>query len=644
MHVKKVTGITKDFMRGADVSSYLSQEKSGVIYYDEHGNPGNHFEILKKAGFNYVRIRIWNDPFDEDGNGYGAGNCDLACAIEIGKRATAAGLRTKIAFHYSDFWADPGKQMSPKAWIGMDIANRAQALYEYTYESVTALLEAGVDVGIVAVGNENNATSDGAGMAGVDGRWDTPEQAANLLKLFKAGTEATRNAAKHCGKADLKIAVHIADPYQNENYLNFAARLSEAKIDYDIYGSSYYPFWHGTQENLTDILTQVSQKYDIDVFCVELSYPTTIDDGDGFEVYKIKYGEKYQYAISPQGQANAIRDVSQAIANVPGGRGLGVFLWEPTWIPVGPPSNWEQNFALWEAHGSGWAASYGASYNPQIAGRYGGTGWDNKSVFDFNGHPLPSITVFKDIYEGREPEGGIVIDVVEDAEVEVEYFEGLTIEAIMAALPCTALAIYSDNTHKDLPVSWDMVPIMDALAQMEAKPHVRYLELTGITADDGRAHCTLLIAPKNLVQNPSFEAEDMGMWKTVYIAGENYASRHTRSPKLGENSFGFSRPVPLAAHFTLEQDIVIENTGTYTFEASVTGDYAKENAENEFYAYVNINGELVKKEAFDLPGYRGFNVPKISGIEARAGDIVTIGFAFKASKGISGAIDDVFFY
>ena len=528
----------------------------------------------------------------------------------------------KIAFHYSDFWADPGKQMSPKAWRGMDIHTRAKALYDFTYDSVKALLEAGVDLGIVAVGNENNAGIDGAGMAGADGHWDTPEQAVDLLKLFKAGTEATRKAEKECNAKDLEIAVHIANPEVPQNYINFADRLAEAKIDYDLFGSSYYPFWHGTLENLTDVLTKVSQKHNIDVFCVETSYPTTIDDGDAFEVYPIKYGEEHSYAISPQGQANAIRDVCQAIADVPNKRGRGVFLWEPCWIPVGSPSNWEHNFAIWQEHGSGWASSYASSYNPQIKGMYGGSGWDNKSLFDFEGHPLPSLTIFKDIDGGRE------------ADVEIDVIESCEADGI-DNLPKTVLAIYNDNSKKQLPVTWD-------IAGLDKLGHgVHHIVVKGtISGQSKLAECTLRITPKNLLKNGGFEDEDMTMWRV----NTPYATRRSTCPKMGSYSFGFTRPVPLPAQVNIEQDVQIDSDGTYSACAFLSGDCAKIDAENSFRMYVKINGTEQTEVHIDLPGYRKWSKPEIAGLHLNSGDMVTIGFDFAASKGINVVMDDVYFH
>ena len=117
--VTPVEGITDDFIKGMDISSVLVQEASGVKYYDEAGKETDLFKVLADAGINYIRVRVWNDPYDADGNGYGGGNCDVNTAAEIGKRAAKYGMKLLVDFHYSDFWADPNKQMSPKAWEAM---------------------------------------------------------------------------------------------------------------------------------------------------------------------------------------------------------------------------------------------------------------------------------------------------------------------------------------------------------------------------------------------------------------------------------------------------------------------------------------------------------------------------------------------
>ena len=159
--VQPVEGISDDFIRGMDASAVLSIEKSGAKYYGFDGKEQDVFKTLAEGGVNYIRLRVWNDPYDENGNGYGGGNNDVATAVELGKRATEYGMKVSIDFHYSDFWADPKKQHVPKAWKGMTADEKADALYTFTKDSLKEILDAGVDVGMVQVGNEiNNGMSD----------------------------------------------------------------------------------------------------------------------------------------------------------------------------------------------------------------------------------------------------------------------------------------------------------------------------------------------------------------------------------------------------------------------------------------------------------------------------------------------------
>ena len=134
IYVEPVKGIEDDFIRGMDASSVLSVENSGAKYYGFDGNEQDVFQTLAESGVNYIRLRVWNDPYDENGNGYGGGNNDVETAIELGKRATKYGMKVSIDFHYSDFWADPKRQHAPKAWEGMDIEEKSEALYGFLSE------------------------------------------------------------------------------------------------------------------------------------------------------------------------------------------------------------------------------------------------------------------------------------------------------------------------------------------------------------------------------------------------------------------------------------------------------------------------------------------------------------------------------
>ena len=145
LHIEAVEGLREDFIFGMDASSVIAEEKSGVSYLGFDGKAQDVFCTLAQAGVNYIRVRVWNDPFDAEGHGYGGGNCTVDTALEIGKRATKYGMKLLVDFHYSDFWADPGKQMVPKAWKDMDLETKAAALEQYTRESLQKLKDAGVD-------------------------------------------------------------------------------------------------------------------------------------------------------------------------------------------------------------------------------------------------------------------------------------------------------------------------------------------------------------------------------------------------------------------------------------------------------------------------------------------------------------------
>ena len=141
--------VPASFRFGADVSTVLSEENSGVVYRNRDGEPTDLFVLLKEAGWDTVRVRVWNDPFDEDGRGYGGGNCGVANAVEIARRCKETGLSLIVDFHYSDFWADPAKQMSPKEWVTMDLTQKCSALYAFTTDALTQIAATGVDIWMV---------------------------------------------------------------------------------------------------------------------------------------------------------------------------------------------------------------------------------------------------------------------------------------------------------------------------------------------------------------------------------------------------------------------------------------------------------------------------------------------------------------
>lgn len=388
LYVQKVEDMPEDFILGMDASCVPALEAGGVKYYDYDGVEKDVFRILSENGVNYIRVRVWNDPYDGEGHGYGGGNCDIDTAVAIGRRAGKYGMKLLVNFHYSDFWADPAKQMVPKAWKGMDIDTKAEALYQYTKESLQKLKDAGVDVGMVQIGNETNGSFCGESSNAVGG-WK------RIMQLMSAGSKATREVLPNA-----LIAVHFTNPEKATNYDSYAKNLDYYQVDYDVFASSYYPYWHGTLDNLAQVLGKISVTYGKKVMVAETSYAFTEEDSDFFgNTIGSGGGIIKDYPFTYQGQANLVRDVVDTVVHTFGG--IGVFYWEGTWISSGG-TTYEENQKLWYTYGSGWATPYAAEYDPEDAGKWpGGCAVDNQAFFDAQGHATEALKVFGMMFQGN---------------------------------------------------------------------------------------------------------------------------------------------------------------------------------------------------------------------------------------------------
>ena len=366
-------------IRGADISSVLALEKSGVKFHNDIDyKEEDIFKILADKGVNYIRVRVWNDPHDSSGNSYGGGNNDVKTAAEIGRRAAQYGMKLLVDFHYSDFWADPEKQRTPKAWKNYSVDEKGSAIYYYTLESLQTIREAGADIGMVQIGNETNGV-----MCGENDMYQ-------ICKMMKAGCNAVRDF-------DISVlrVLHFADPSSGQ-YPWYAKILNECEVNYDVFATSYYPYWHGTTANLTSVLKNIADTYDKYVMVAETAYPYTSEDGDKFVnvVSSDSANVDFRYEISVDGQAECFTDVFQAVANV-GEKGIGVFYWEPAWI--GKDTSYGEQVGTWEKYGSGWATSHAKEYDSsaEIAG---GSSYDNQALFNFWGYPIDSLNVYSHIY------------------------------------------------------------------------------------------------------------------------------------------------------------------------------------------------------------------------------------------------------
>ena len=609
--VEPVDGISDDFYRGMDASAVLALENSGVKYYNFDGKEQDVFMTLAQAGVNYIRLRVWNDPYDENGNGYGGGNNDVATAIALGQRATKYGMKVCIDFHYSDFWADPKKQFVPKAWEGMDIEEKSDALYNFTLESLTQLLDAGVNVGMVQIGNEINN--------GMSGETDV----ANVRKLLTAGSKAVREAAANSGK-EILVAVHYTNIDDMKKLDTLLTGLQVKEIDYDIVGLSFYPYWHGTIEDLKNAIIHIRDTYGKKVYVAENAYCYTAEDGDG-SANSVEGTDDLAegYSASVQGQANEVRDVCAAASEA---GAEGVFYWEGTWIPVGPAD--ADNSDLWEKYGSGWASSYASGYDPKDAGQYyGGCSWDNQAMFDFTGHPLASLNVFKYLKYGAT------------APLAVDSIPAVTVACNIGTdpeLPDTVSVIYNDRSEAQVPVIWNT----DDVAAIDTENGGNFT-VSGTLEDGTEVTAAVTVDRINYVQNPSFEDSDTSMW-TVNYSGETDPTDYqvkAADAHSGEVAFHFwSGSADM--DFSIEQSFTDLEPGTYELSAFSQGGDLSDDASMELYALVD-GRELTAP--FKLTTYADWQNPAIPEIKVTDGSL-TIGVRYKCNVNSWGTLDDVTLY
>lgn len=606
--VQKVDGLNDDFIKGVDISSIIVLEESNVRFYRESGEEDDLFTILADADINYVRVRVWNDPYDVQRNGYGGGNNDLKKAIEIGKRATANGMKVLVDFHYSDFWADPAKQQVPKAWEKMSFEDKKIAMYDYTKSSLQMMLDSGVDIGMVQVGNETTESFVG------ESDWE------KMSQLFNQGSQAVRDV-----DPNILVALHFTNPETAGRYETIVKTLAVNDVDYDVFASSYYPFWHGTLENLTSELQHVADTYGKKVMVAETSYTYTDEDGDGHEnTAPQDSGQVLNYPITVQGQANAIRDVIDAVAKV-GEAGIGVFYWEPAWLPVGPASELEKNKELWEKHGSGWASSYAKEYDPEDAGKwYGGSAVDNQALFDFAGKALASLNVFKYVKTGA-----IATRTID--EVKTPTFSITLGESVI--LPETVQVVYNDGNTEEVPVTWNMSDLEGAVKNGVGS----YIIAGTITNENLEVKAHLQINRENFVMNPSFEDEDRSMWRIEETTPQTQFQNKMEDAKTGQYSLHFYSDH--SVQFKIEQEITDLTPGYYNFNLFLQGGDA---VDQDIFIYART-AEREYKLASSVDGWLNWNNPELTDILVKDGNI-TIGIAVAANAGAWGTIDDFYLY
>ena len=621
VYVEKIEGLDDDFITGVDISSYLSEIKSGAIFYDKNGtalDEQGFFNLLAQGGSNYVRVRVWNDPYDASGNGYGGGNNDLETAKIIGQYATNAGMKVLVDFHYSDLWADPGKQKAPKAWESMSVEEKETAIYEYTKKSLSYLLENGVNVGMVQVGNETTSKFCG------ESDW------TQICKLFNAGSKAIREVSP-----DVMVAIHMTNPERSGNYAKLAKTLNDNGVDYDVFASSYYPYWHGTLDNLTSVLKNVADTYGKKVMVAETSWAFSLADGDGHDnTVRVGNNDSNQpYDFSVQGQVTEIASVAQAVANV-GDAGIGIFYWEAAWIPVQyaydaegklVDSIYADNKIAWETYGSGWASSYAAEYDAEDAGKwYGGSAVDNQAWFDFNGKALDTVNVYNYMRTGTKVAATVTGVLVDDVTIELKDIENLI-------MPTDVTVSYNTGETKECPVTWNDSEIDEAVATGVGSytVHGTYV----LDEEACEISTTLTILPNNLVVNGGFE-NGLDNWNVVNFNTSDASS----NSKNGIGCLHFYTGTA-GTEFSATQEIVVD-AGIYQASAFVQGGGAGES--DVFAVEVSVDGETYSDNA-GVSGWKNWANPVVSDIVVENDQTtLTLTLSVKdTTAGVWGSFDDV---
>ncbi|MFI7547802.1 arabinogalactan endo-beta-1,4-galactanase [Actinoplanes sp. NPDC049599] len=333
---------------GADVSHVSKNEDHGAVYRTAAGQRRDPFRLLADNNVNTIRLKVWVNPAD----GYN----NLADVLGKARRAKAAGQQLLIDFHYSDAWADPGKQNKPAAWAALGFEQLKQAVYDHTYRVLHELRAQGTPAAMAQVGNEING-----GMLWPDGRWDNWD---GLAALLTAGSTAVTAASP-----GTKVVLHLAEGGNNGGHRWWFDQATARNVPFDVIAVSHYVYWHGSLGALQANLLDLSTRYGKPVMVTETAYGfTTAENDHETNIFTAALAEAGGYPATPRGQSDALRDILTVVAGVPDA--LGVFYWEPTWTAV---------------DGAGWDPADPSS----------GDGWENQALFDYRGRALPALSVFR---------------------------------------------------------------------------------------------------------------------------------------------------------------------------------------------------------------------------------------------------------
>lgn len=343
--------LNREFMRGMDISSLPEMLEHGKKYFDFDGREKDPLVLIKENGANYIRLRVWNEPENVKESG---GYCDPAKTVAFARRIKEMGFSLFLDFHYSDWWADPGKQNKPRSWEDLPLPELAQALYDFTKTVLQALDDAGAYPDMVQIGNEIRN-----GMLFPDG---AAQNWPGLALLLNHGIRAVRDT--RAGR-NTPVVLHLD---QGGRYCYFRDWFDEALAhgvtDFDVIGLSYYPFWHGTFYELASTMDNLAGRYKRPLVIAETAHAWRIAE-DGI------FGREQEriagFPATPAAQRKVLELVMEITANVRDGMGLGVFYWEPLMLPVERSGGWAASMGLTDTEGRALEGLKAFSFKPENA-------------------------------------------------------------------------------------------------------------------------------------------------------------------------------------------------------------------------------------------------------------------------------------
>ena len=591
VQVNPIENLSTDFIKGADVSIMPELERNGTKFYD-NGIEQDGLTILKNHGVNWIRVRIWNNPYVVGQEGVGGGNTDEAKAIEMAKRAKALGMKVLVDFHYSDFWVDPGQQKKPDAWKNDSGDKLVDDVYAYTAKVMQDFNAQGVTPDMVQVGNELNN-----GMLWPEAQLteDNPNGYKFLAKLLNAGLQAVHDNDKD---NKVKTMIHLAGVDVNLYHTFFDNLIVKNKVnDFDIIGMSFYPLWHGPMDDLKNTMNDVSAKYNKDVIAVETAFGYTLEDAD-FE--KNNFGTNEEkvggYKATVQGQATGLRDVMATVASVNDNRGLGIFYWAPDWV-INEKVGWKSNG--------------------------GGNGWDNLTLFDTKGNALESMDTFNLVSDPNNQYIEPQVTTINTVDVkDVSLYSNVD-------LPQTVGVVYSNDAVKNMSVKWDVAkPIF-------AKPG-NYTISGTVEGLAQKAIANIEVKNKmNLVLNGNFENETLNGWD---IVGDSSAINlaWNQGDVRDKCAMHYWNNKPF--NVIIKQKLKGLSDGKYTLSCWTQGN----GLASKYQLFVKQNGVEMTTDIKD-DGWNRWHQTSIKNIEVKNGE-VEIGFILNGSPDTWGSIDDIEFY